>query len=521
MTAYSNNQRAVRYRQPVPDVLNQLVTERIVHEKLRIVGPVGTENRVVLEGFETASSSSDLHINDTNSQTGGVELMLHKSIDTDSPTTSCHNKGIRFIIKPKVRIHATNGDPDATKCVGTMYIPPGTTVPHHLARFLVAMRRVLFENGAKYGFELFIMFYSMNSPAQVAEYKESDKSQTNRYTCAQYHRLAMAAATILGGMNLQVSNDHQKATKVLSLSNCVTDTIFASFTGNVDHGRFIQASGSYSEVQELDYFAQPVPGYDGCIYEDLVQEFISETQVQNISWLRLIKHTCYVSKTFPKLSEQETTTFCLAVLVRHLEFFGEKDITYLATDIQADSPFLQLTFEQRDKFIKSLNKWLSQSICRCTKNNRREAIPCIREECLLKEVHVECMSEVESQQHKNHFVCDLCASPDVQHTFKFSTNHLMAVRIILNNHNNIKDTSEIMSWRTSDGKSMLDVNTKIEQNYYYEVAEAFVDMRNQLLMLREKYDLHQINNLQRKLFHAWEARGDSKYSQKRINAWVS
>lgn len=159
------------------------------------------------------------------------------------------------------------------------------------------------------------MCYSLNSPEQATEFHGKDKCRNVLQNSWRNHLLARAVTSILGGINLQVSNDHSGACKILSISNCVTDTISAAYVGDVDHVSFIQASGRYQQVEDYDYFSQKVPGMDDCIYEDIIQDlFIYGAQHSRISWLKLI--TSIGPKQFPSLSEQERVTLQLAYLVR-------------------------------------------------------------------------------------------------------------------------------------------------------------------------------------------------------------
>lgn len=180
MMCYSNNQRALQYRQPVPNVIDQLITERIVHEKLRVAGPIATTN--VLDGFKVTTSASKLHIDRTSEQTGGVEIMVHYSIETDSPVMSCHTLPMRYVIEPRVKVHTMEQDPNATKCVGSLYIPPKMPPEQQLAHFIVAVSKIS-QYGGNYGFELCIMFYSMNSSEQLQKYQGKDKSLTMHNSC--------------------------------------------------------------------------------------------------------------------------------------------------------------------------------------------------------------------------------------------------------------------------------------------------------------------------------------------------
>lgn len=110
MTSYSNNRRAMRFREQVPDSINQLIKERIVYEKLRIAGPIGTSEEV-LEDFKITMSSSNNHIIGVNKQTRGVEIQVHNSITTDVPSVSQHTKVLRYVIEPRVKIHTVDNDP--------------------------------------------------------------------------------------------------------------------------------------------------------------------------------------------------------------------------------------------------------------------------------------------------------------------------------------------------------------------------------------------------------------------------
>lgn len=118
--SYSNNQRNNKFRLQVPGLIDELVKERIIFEKLRIPGPIGTSEDV--EDFKVTMSSSNAHIVAVTKQTGGVEIQVHNSIKTDVPSISQHTKVLRYAIEPKVKIHTVNKDPDATKLIGTLYI---------------------------------------------------------------------------------------------------------------------------------------------------------------------------------------------------------------------------------------------------------------------------------------------------------------------------------------------------------------------------------------------------------------
>lgn len=73
-----------------------------------------------------------------------------------------------------------------------------------------------------------------------------------------------------------------------------------------------------------------------------------------------------------------------------------------------------------------------------------------------------------------------------------------------------------MSHRTSDGKNILDINIKIEGNNYFEAAEAFTDIKNQLLSLREEFCLADLNWFQSRLLGVWDAKTNFKSCQKRL-----
>lgn len=105
--------------------------------------------------------------------------------------------------------------------------------------------------------------------------------------------------------------------------------------------------------------------------------------------------------------------------------------------------------------------------------------------------------------------------------YNFSSNYLSQIHSILKQELGLTYNLEaIFTYRTNDGKSMMDIITKITGHTYFETAEAFVDIENQLLRLREKFNLVQINNLQSRLFGAWEIRSVSKSLQRRF-AWIS
>lgn len=228
----------------------------------------------------------------------------------------------------------------------------------------------------------------MNNPTQLEEYLIG-KSRALCSRMKQDHQLGVAAATILGGMNTQVSNDHANASKVISLSNCVTSNIFASFPGSVDHRSFVQSSGNYGVVPHYDYFAQTVPGLRELTYEKLFLKHSASFENSNVSWIKLFNF--FNQTRLPTLSGQERTTFRLAFLVRLLERSEGEDTTFLKAKVKIDSQPLQLAFEKRDKNIKSVYNASSVSICRCNKvvlGNVANKFSCIREDCLLKKYMV-------------------------------------------------------------------------------------------------------------------------------------